>query len=39
VTDGFAALRGRPGVKLADLARLTEILAGPEAALRMLDEG
>lgn len=37
VTDSFAALRGRPGVNVADVARLTEILAGPEAALRMLD--
>ncbi|WP_198372432.1 hypothetical protein, partial [Roseomonas rosulenta] len=37
VTDAFAALRGRPEANPADLARLTEILVGPEAALRLLD--
>lgn len=37
VTDAFAALRGAPDASPADLARLTEILAGPEAALRLLD--
>jgi hypothetical protein len=37
VTDALATLRARPDANLADLARLTEILAGPEAALRLLD--
>jgi hypothetical protein len=37
VTDAFVALRGQPDANAADLARLTEILAGPEAALKMLD--
>jgi hypothetical protein len=37
VTDAFATLRGRPEASAADLARLTEIMAGPEAALRFLD--
>jgi hypothetical protein len=37
VIDAFGALRDKPGTNLADLARLTEILAGPEAALRLLD--
>ncbi|MBR0661381.1 hypothetical protein [Neoroseomonas oryzicola] len=37
VTDAFGALRAAPGANPADLARLTEILAGPEAALRLLD--
>lgn len=39
VTDSFAALRGRPEANPADLARLTEILVGPEAALKLLDGG
>lgn len=39
LADGFAGLRAAPGANLADLARLTEILAGPEAALRLLDGG
>ena len=39
VTDSFAALRGRPETNPADLARLTEILVGPEAALKLLDGG
>jgi hypothetical protein len=39
VTDSFAALRDRPDANAADLARLTEILAGPEAALKLLDGG
>jgi protein-tyrosine-phosphatase len=37
VTDAFVALRGQPQAQVADLARLTEILAGPEAALKLLD--
>lgn len=37
VTDAFVALRGQPDSNVADLARLTEILAGPEAALKLLD--
>ncbi len=37
VVDAFGALRAAPGANRADLARLTEILAGPEAALRLLD--
>jgi hypothetical protein len=39
VTDQIAALRGRPGVNPADLVRMTEILAGPEAAMRLLEAG
>ncbi len=37
VTDSFATMRHQPGSNVADLARLTEILAGPEAALKLLD--
>jgi hypothetical protein len=37
VADDFAAMRATPGAHVADLARLLEILAGPEAALRLLD--
>lgn len=37
IVDAFGALRAAPGANPADLARLTEILAGPEAALRLLD--
>lgn len=37
ITDAFQALSATPGTSRADLARLTEILAGPEAALRLLD--
>ena len=37
MVDAFAAMRAAPGANPADLARLTEILAGPEAALRLLD--
>jgi hypothetical protein len=37
VTDAFGVLRARPEASAADLARLTEIMAGPEAALRFLD--
>jgi CTP:molybdopterin cytidylyltransferase MocA len=37
VTDAFVALRDQPQASAADLARLTEILAGPEAALKLLD--
>lgn len=37
VTDAFAVLRAAPDACVADLARLTEIVAGPEAALRVLD--
>lgn len=39
VTDTFGTLRGKSGASTADLARLTEILAGPEAALRFLEGG
>lgn len=37
IIDSFTALRAAPGASPADLARLAEILAGPEAALRLLD--
>ncbi|HWT10753.1 MAG TPA: hypothetical protein VN329_16410, partial [Roseomonas sp.] len=37
IVDAFATMRAAPGANPADLARLTEILAGPEAALRLLD--
>lgn len=37
ILDAFTAMRARPGASPADLARLAEILAGPEAALRLLD--
>jgi len=37
VTDRLAALRATPGANPADAVRLVEILAGPEAALRLLD--
>jgi hypothetical protein len=37
MTDAFTALRGNPEANRADLARLTEIIAGPEAALRLLE--
>lgn len=37
ITDAFRALRAAPGANIADLARLTEIIAGPEAAMRLLD--
>jgi len=39
VTDQIAALRGQPGVNPADLVRMAEILAGPEAAMRLLEAG
>lgn len=39
LADGFAGLSAAPGANRADLARLTEILAGPEAAMRLLDGG
>ena len=39
ILDGFGTLRRRPGTNPADLARLTEILAGSEAALKLLDAG
>ncbi|MBR0677402.1 hypothetical protein GXW77_14575, partial [Roseomonas alkaliterrae] len=39
VTERIAALRGKPGIGTADLVRMTEILAGPEAAMRLLDAG
>lgn len=38
VTDRLAALRAAPGANPADAARLVEILAGAEAALRLLDD-
>ena len=37
MTDAFAAMRAAPDANIADLARLTEILAGPEAAMRLFD--
>lgn len=37
IAQSIAELRTAPGANLADLARLTEIIAGPEAALRFLD--
>ncbi|GGJ09502.1 hypothetical protein GCM10011320_15620 [Neoroseomonas lacus] len=37
IVDGFGMMRAAPGANPADLASLTEILAGPEAALRLLD--
>ena len=37
MVDQFGALRGAPGTNPADLVRLAEIIAGPEAALRLLD--
>ena len=37
ILDKFATLRGAGGASVADLARITEILAGPEAAMRLLD--
>jgi hypothetical protein len=37
ILDHFAARRGHPGASPADLARLAEIIAGPEAALKLLD--
>jgi hypothetical protein len=39
VTDALAALRAKPACQPMDIVRLTEILAGPEAALRLLDAG
>lgn len=41
ITDDLGGLRSAPdsGATPADLARLVEILAGPEAALRLLDAG
>ncbi|MBP0465640.1 hypothetical protein J5Y09_17065 [Roseomonas sp. PWR1] len=39
VIGQFGTLCGAGGASLADLARLTEILAGPEAAMRLLDGG
>lgn len=39
ILDGFGVLRAGPAANPADLARLAEILAGPEAALRLLDQG
>lgn len=38
VMDQLAALRAAPGANPADAVRLVEILAGPEAALRLLDD-
>lgn len=37
IVDGFDAMRAQPDANPVDLARLTEILAGPEAALRLLE--
>lgn len=37
IVDGFRAMRAGPNSSPADLARLVEILAGSEAALKLLD--
>ena len=37
ITDAFRVLRAAPGANIADLARLTEIIAGPEAAMRLFE--
>lgn len=39
VIDAFAELHTAAEANPADLARLTEILAGPEAAMKLLDPG
>lgn len=38
MTETLAGLRSSRGADAVDLARLTEILAGPEAALRLLED-
>ena len=37
VRQYMGALRAAPGANIADLARLTEIIAGPEAAMRLFE--
>lgn len=37
ITEAFRVLRAAPGANIADLARLTEIIAGPEAAMRLFE--
>ncbi len=37
IVETFGAMRRSPDANPADIARLAEILAGPEAALRLLD--
>jgi hypothetical protein len=37
--DSLVAMRAAPGANIADLARMAEILAGPEAAMRLLEGG